>query len=86
MKDKNMTRREALKRMGVVAASAALGASGLAAAENMNLKTGRKMKIVAINDSSRKDGNTADMLNLVLEELKKEGHETELVQLAGSTY
>lgn len=80
-----MTRREALKRMGVVAAGAALGASGLAAAENMNLKNGRKMKIVAINGSSRKDGNTADMLNLVLEELKKEGHETELVQLAGHT-
>lgn len=43
------------------------------------------MKILAINGSSRKDGNTADMLKLVLDELKKEGHETELLQLAGET-
>lgn len=41
------------------------------------------MKVLAINGSSRKDGNTADMLNLVLAEIKKEGHEIELIQLAG---
>lgn len=29
------------------------------------------MKVLAINGSSRKDGNTADMLNLVLGELEK---------------
>jgi multimeric flavodoxin WrbA len=43
------------------------------------------MKVVAINGSSRKDGNTAILLNLVLDELKKEGIETELIQLAGET-
>jgi len=43
------------------------------------------MKVVAFNGSSRKDGNTALLLNLVLEELKKEGIETELIQLAGDT-
>ena len=41
------------------------------------------MKVVAINGSSRKDGNTAILLSLVLDELKKEGIETELIQLAG---
>jgi len=41
------------------------------------------MKAVAFNGSSRKDGNTAILLNLVLDELKKEGIETELIQLAG---
>lgn len=45
----------------------------------------RKMKVLAINGSSRKDGNTADMLNLVLAEIAKERHETELIQLAGNT-
>jgi len=45
----------------------------------------KKMKVVAFNGSSRKDGNTALLLNLVLEELKKEGIETELIQLAGDT-
>ena len=41
------------------------------------------MKVVAFNGSARKDGNTAILLNLVLDELKKEGIETELIQLAG---
>ncbi len=43
------------------------------------------MKVIAFNGSSRKDGNTALLLNLVLEELKKEGIETELIQVAGET-
>jgi multimeric flavodoxin WrbA len=43
------------------------------------------MKVVAFNGSSRKDGNTAILLNLVLDELKGEGIETKLVQLAGET-
>jgi len=40
-------------------------------------------KITAFNGSARKDGNTAILLNAALEELKKRGFETELVQLAG---
>lgn len=43
------------------------------------------MKVVAFNASARKDGNTAILLNLVLDELKGEGIETEMVQLAGQT-
>ncbi len=42
-----------------------------------------KMQVVAFNGSGRKDGNTAILLNLVLDELKKEGIGTELIQLAG---
>ena len=80
-----MSRREALKTTGVFAAGAALNASGLATASNLNMKSDRKMKVLAINGSSRKDGNTADMLNLVLAEIEKEGHEIELIQLAGHT-
>ncbi len=41
------------------------------------------MKVVAFNGSTRKDGNTALMLNAVLEELSKAGIATELVQLSG---
>ncbi|HET6515197.1 MAG TPA: flavodoxin family protein [Thermodesulfovibrionales bacterium] len=41
------------------------------------------MKVVAFNGSVRKDGNTAILLNLVLDELKKEGIETEIVGLSG---
>jgi multimeric flavodoxin WrbA len=43
----------------------------------------KKMKAVAFNGSSRKDGNTAILLNLVLDELRAEQVETEMIQLAG---
>ena len=38
------------------------------------------MKVVAINGSPKADGNTAYAISLVLEELEKEGIETEIVQ------
>lgn len=79
--EKSMTRREALKKMGVVAAGIGLGIGGVNAVDVLGLsekeEKHRKMKVLAINGSSRKDGNTADMLNLVLGELEKEGYETE---------
>lgn len=42
------------------------------------------MKVLAINSSARKDGNTAILINTVLEELNKAGIETEMIQLAGN--
>ena len=42
-------------------------------------------KVIAINGSARKDGNTAILIRHMLEELENEGIETELVQLAGKT-
>lgn len=41
------------------------------------------MKVLAINSSARKDGNTAILINQIFEELNKEGIETEMIQLAG---
>jgi len=41
------------------------------------------IKVVAFNGSARKDGNTAQMIRWVFEELEKEGIQTEMVQLAG---
>lgn len=87
-KEKHMRRREALKKMGAVAAGgmglgmAAANAADVPGLSNSAHQVG-KMKVLAINGSSRKDGNTADMLNVVLAELGKEGYETEHVQLAG---
>jgi len=40
------------------------------------------MKVIAFNGSGRKDGNTYLLLKTVLDELQKEGMETELVQMA----
>jgi multimeric flavodoxin WrbA len=41
------------------------------------------MKVMAFNGSARKEGNTAILLNLVLDELKAAGIGTELYSLAG---
>lgn len=41
------------------------------------------MKVVAINGSARKDGNTAILINQIFDVLRKEGIETEMIQLAG---
>jgi multimeric flavodoxin WrbA len=41
------------------------------------------MTVIAINGSPRKGGNTSIMLDWVLEELGRHGHESEVVQLGG---
>jgi multimeric flavodoxin WrbA len=41
------------------------------------------MKVIAFNGSPRKNGNTSTLINMVLDELKQEGIETELIQLGG---
>lgn len=40
------------------------------------------MKVIGINGSPRKDGNTAILIQTVFKELEKEGIETELIQLS----
>ncbi len=44
---------------------------------------GQHLKVIAINGSPRKGGNTAILLRYVLRELEMEGIETELVELSG---
>lgn len=41
------------------------------------------MKVIAINSSARKNGNTAILIHTVFEELNKEGIDTEMIQLSG---
>ena len=41
------------------------------------------MKVLAINGSARKDGNTAILVNAVFKELQAEGIDTEMIQLSG---
>lgn len=41
------------------------------------------MKVVAINGSARRDGNTSILIKTVFKELEAEGIETEMIQLAG---
>ena len=42
-------------------------------------------KVIGINGSARKDGNTAFLIKSVFSELEHEGIDTELIQLAGNT-
>lgn len=42
------------------------------------------MKVLAINGSARRDGNTAILINTIFSELNKAGIETEMMQLSGS--
>ncbi len=44
------------------------------------------MKVVAINGSPRRNGNTFSSLQIVCKALEKEGIETEIVQLGGKRY
>ena len=41
------------------------------------------MKVVAFNGSPRKEGNTCQSIQVVLEELQREGIETEIIQIGG---
>lgn len=50
----------------------------------INHNGGSKMKVIAINSSARKDGNTAILIQTVCEELKRAGIETEMIQLANT--
>jgi len=43
------------------------------------------MKVVAINGSARKDGNTAILINQALRALEAEGIDTEMIQLSGQS-
>jgi multimeric flavodoxin WrbA len=49
----------------------------------MDSMHGPHLKVLAINGSARKGGNTAILLRYVLKELEMEGIETELVELSG---
>lgn len=40
------------------------------------------MKVVGVNGSPRKNGNTAILISIVFDELRREGIETELIQLS----
>jgi multimeric flavodoxin WrbA len=46
---------------------------------------GTGLKVVALNGSARKGGNTAILLRYVLTELEKEGIGTELIEMSGAT-
>ena len=81
----DLTRREAIKKMGVMAVGMAMGSNMLATAGELSSRNKKRMKILAINGSARNQGNTSDMINVVLSELSNEGYEIEKVDLVDKT-
>lgn len=76
---KEMTRRTAIKTMGAAAAAVATGAiSSDAFAKDPEQKG---LKVLLINGSSRAKGNTFTMLSEIASQLKKNGIDSEIVQI-----
>lgn len=81
---KGISRREALKTMGAVAVTAAAalsGVSALAACTPDDSKNNRKMKVLLLNGSPRKNGNTARMLTEVANKLSEYGIGSEMAHI-----
>ena len=74
-----MNRREFIKNMAVaaggIAGAAILGGSVLTAAETSNGKGKKKMKILVITGSPRKNGNSATLADHFIKGAKEAGHE-----------
>ena len=74
-----MNRREFIKNMAIaaggVAGAAILGGSVLTAAETSNGKGKKKMKILVITGSPRKNGNSATLADHFIKGAKEAGHE-----------
>jgi len=80
----NISRRDAIKRMGAVAATAAvttMSASALASCAEAAGVNIHNLKVLLINGSARRNGNTFTMLNTIAEQLKKYSIESEIVSV-----
>lgn len=84
-KPNNISRRDAVKRMGAVAATAAISMSGVGAlascAETVAAGLDRPLKVLLLNGSPRRNGNTFTLLSEIESQLKKNGIESEIFQL-----
>ena len=77
-----ISRREAIKKIGVVAGTTALGLSALKAiAAHTTDDTRPSLKVLLLNGSPRQDGNTFILLREAASQLEKNGIESEIFQL-----
>lgn len=83
--EENITRRDAIKKMGVSAATIAMsvsGASAIASCANAVVgEGGRPLNVLLINGSARRNGNTYTLLSEIASQLKKNGVESEIVEI-----
>jgi len=80
----NISRRDAVKKMGAVAATAAIsmsGAGALASCAETVAGMDKSLKVLLLNSSARRNGNTFTLLSEVAKQLTKNGIESEIFQL-----
>lgn len=71
-----MDRREFIKTVGAAAGATLLSGAGIAkAAELLNDKTNKKMKIVVLTGSPRRNGNTNHLVGQFIKGAEEAGHE-----------
>lgn len=84
MENDMISRREALKKVGAAAVAAAAGMSGItamAAPAQENTKDIKKMKVLLLNGSPRRNGNTATLLAEAAKRLAENGIDSETVHV-----
>ncbi len=82
--NENITRRDAIKRMGAVAATAAVATVSTSALASCAEAAGinvHNLKVLLINGSARRKGNTFTLLSEISEQLKKNSIESEIVSV-----
>lgn len=82
--DKSISRREALRTMGTAVAATAVSATGLGSMVSCDAKEPGneiKMKVLLINGSPRKEGNTATLLAEAAAQLSKNGIDSVVAQV-----
>ena len=82
--NENITRRDAIKRMGAVAATAAVATVSTSALASCAEAAGinvHNLKVLLINGSARRKGNTFTLLSEISEQLKKHSIESEIVSV-----
>lgn len=80
--EENISRRDAIKRIGAVAATAAVASVGTSALASCAEAAGvniNNLKVLLINGSARRNGNTFTLLSEIAAQLKKHSIESEIV-------
>ncbi len=83
-KNQNISRRDALKKMGALTATAAISMSGVEALASTVGSSGeakKSLKVLLINGSARRKGNTFTLLSEIAGQLNKNSIDSEIVNI-----
>ncbi len=87
MDEKKISRREALKKLGVATVASAAAVSGmesLASCVTKSYSDFKKMKVLLINGSPRPNGNTFTLLKEAASQFEKNGIDSEIINIGNT--